>query len=179
MAQTIKDMESDLATLKGQLGAAFRYLEEVKADLLKEGYDLQSKPSQAIKDVKAARRLITRPLGRTERYVGRAEKHVAEDMAELEKYLPALLKKRLQGIRASMNPGLAALTEALSRFSGSLKDDMGKLKKLLEAKTPNNTQIVTASRQLLEKVKNLETWIQGLETTIRDYDALLEHIEKL
>lgn len=180
---TIKAMEKHAQQLRGQLGAEFKYLGDLKEELMKEGFDLSKKGAhEALKDIKKAERILRGSIGRTERRDYRFEHRMEEDWQELNENLPQRLKQALDTLTKEMSPLFRKTIKELSRKNGQIPIKAKVLEKKLKQAEKNPAianEIIAGTKELIQEVALVTEWVQGLSGVIGNYGKFLEHLEKL
>ncbi len=177
MADDIKDMEKRVAELIGQLGAESKYLAKLKAQVLKEIYDIDHNLlEKAEDDLKDEEKLIRNSIGRTERFVNRDETKVEKDIKTLEENLPAGLISYLKSIDEKIHVGLNTLVDGLSRGRGKLAQEVAKAKELLKENPALAKQM---SEKTIKDIDYIQKMLWGADIELQEYEKLLKYLESL
>ncbi len=182
MGRKVKDLREDAVKAVGQAAAEYKYLQEEKEDLLKLQTDLAKNPRQSKQDIRAAIRLFRSRIGRTERRINQID--LEKDIEELKAVLPANLKVPLEKLKQGMHIALSYFAKELSRTTGTMRDNLGKLETKLEVyeRKPNQAlfdQLRRDTAALVQEVDETIKWIQSFEVELQEYDKFLKYLEAL
>jgi hypothetical protein len=188
--EVIEDLGEDAKDVIKWVAAGYKYLD----DFMKVFSKAQNEdPKDALKDLKRGLKIF-RWVGRAERRIEQKEKLTMEDLKEIGSIgLPENLKKKDEDLIRELNPFMAKLVEAFSRYRGKLKKEHDQLivkeAVLLRAtsKDPSKVEAIHADVNKLfneEKtmIADLEKWMVGTQELFKriiDFDLTLEKLAKI
>ena len=184
--KAVERLGKSTETAIGFSAAEFKYVKELMADL--DRIKTES-PDKASRDLRQGLRLL-RWVGRGERRVDRAERRILEELEELNKILPADLKRKADRLIQEVKIVEGQVLKKASMFRGNVR------KELLELRTEEDlaehyakssgTELERVKgyiSQLVEKTKaevqQLRKWIESTEAVLRESERFYQQLMKL